>query len=77
MFMHITSCFYSDSYPDLNFFKHSLLPLWQKSAVKSGLGMPNERGLDVRLADTSSGDYVSKWGIHDELTNQILKTLSL
>lgn len=65
--------FSSNSNFDREVFINNILPVWQKSAVYAGFNKPNWRGLDLRFADHSAGDYVSKWGIHNEIVKSNFK----
>ncbi len=51
---------------------HDLLGSWQSACVSAGLGMPNERGLDIRDGMDAAG-YVGKWGLDLEMTKAHVK----
>lgn len=46
-------------------------------SVKSGLGKPNRRnGIDLKMGSNNEdklADYISKWGMADEMTQAHLK----
>jgi hypothetical protein len=50
-----------------------LYDIWVKCCLRHGLGEPSrERGIDVRDGSYAS-DYISKWGLEDEITKANLK----
>lgn len=57
---------------ELNSIRQSLLSLWQKACVSSGLSCPNDHGVDL-VDGTYASAYVSKWGIEEEMTKGHLK----
>ena len=46
-----------------------ILPTWQRSCISSGLGKPNDHGVDISEGE-SANNYISKWGLDLELTKQ-------
>lgn len=54
--------------------KSKLLEEWQKSALKSGLQKPNERGLKIDAVNSSEMvTYLSKWSVGSELQSDSVK----
>jgi hypothetical protein len=57
---------------ELYLLSQSLLSLWQKACVSSGLSCPNNHGLDL-VNGTWASAYISKWGMEEEMTKGHLK----
>lgn len=49
-----------------------LLPAWQCACASSGLGKPNQHGVDIRDGEAAT-NYITKWGLDLELTKQHTK----
>ena len=62
---------------DLQIIESELYELWAEKCVKSGLGKPNRRnGLDLKMGSNNEdvlADYISKWGMAEEMTQAYLK----
>ena len=62
---------------DLQIIESELYELWAEKCVKSGLGKPNRRnGLDLKMGSNNEdvlADYISKWGMAEEMTQAHLK----
>lgn len=72
-------CFLDKQYSseDLQIIESELYEFWAEKCVKSGLGKPNLRnGIDLRMGSNNEdmlADYISKWGMADEMTQSHLK----
>ena len=72
-------CFLDKQYEaeDLQIIESELYELWAEKCVKSGLGKPNRRnGLDLKMGSNNEdmlADYISKWGMAEEMTQAHLK----
>lgn len=72
-------CFLDKQYAaeDLQTIESELYELWAEKCVKSGLGKPNRRnGLDLKMGSNNEdilADYISKWGMAEEMTQTHLK----
>ena len=62
---------------DLQIIESELYELWAEKCMKSGLGKPNRRnGLDLKMGSNNEdvlADYISKWGMAEEMTQAHLK----
>lgn len=62
---------------DLEIIESELYELWAEKCVKSGLGKPNRKnGIDLKMGSNSEdmlADYISKWGMAEEMTQAHLK----
>ena len=59
--------------PDFDTYRDILADLWIKACVNSGLNAPSmQHGLDIRDG-TYAQQYVSKWGLENELTKGHIK----
>jgi hypothetical protein len=62
---------------DLQIIESELYELWAEKCVKSGLGKPNRRnGIDLKMGSNNEdmlADYISKWGMAEEMTQAHLK----
>ena len=72
-------CFLDKQYAaeDLQTIESELYELWADKCVKSGLGRPNRRnGIDLKMGSNNEdmlADYISKWGMAEEMTQAHLK----
>lgn len=72
-------CFLDKQYSseDLQIIESELYEFWAEKCVKSGLGKPNRRnGIDLKMGSNNEdmlADYISKWGMADEMTQAHLK----
>ena len=72
-------CFLDKQYAkeDLEIIESELYEYWAEKCVKSGLGKPNRRnGLDLKMGSNNEdllADYISKWGMAEEMTQAHLK----
>ena len=72
-------CFLDKQYSkeDLQTIESELYELWAEKCVKSGLGKPNRRnGIDLKMGSNNEdmlADYISKWGMAEEMTQAHLK----
>lgn len=72
-------CFLDKQYQeeDLEIIENELYELWADKCVKAGLGKPNRRnGIDLKMGSNNAdtlADYISKWGIAEEMTQAHLK----
>lgn len=72
-------CFLDKQYSkeDLQTIESELYELWADKCVKSGLGKPNRRnGIDLKMGSNNEdmlADYISKWGMAEEMTQAHLK----
>ncbi|SIO38183.1 hypothetical protein SAMN02745945_03040, partial [Peptoclostridium litorale DSM 5388] len=72
-------CFLDKQYSseDLQIIESELYEFWSEKCVKSGLGKPNRRnGIDLKMGSNNEdklADYISKWGMADEMTQAHLK----
>jgi len=57
----------------LRYVKSDLLEQWQSACVSAGLPKPNKHGLSLDDG-TRAAEYVSKWGMENEMTKGHLKT---
>ena len=62
---------------DLQIIESELYEFWAEKCVKSGLGKPNRRnGIDLKMGSNNEdmlADYISKWGMAEEMTQAHLK----
>lgn len=72
-------CFLDKQYAaeDLQIIESELYEFWAEKCVKSGLGKPNRRnGIDLKMRSNNEdmlADYISKWGMAEEMTQAHLK----
>lgn len=72
-------CFLDKQYAkeDLEIIESELYEYWAEKCVKSGLGKPNRRnGIDLKMGSNNEdmlADYISKWGMAEEMTQAHLK----
>lgn len=72
-------CFLDKQYAaeDLQIIESELYEFWAEKCVKSGLGKPNRRnGIDLKMGSNNEdmlADYISKWGMAEEMTQAHLK----
>lgn len=72
-------CFLDKQYAkeDLEIIESELYEFWAEKCVKSGLGKPNRRnGIDLKMGSNNEdmlADYISKWGMAEEMTQAHLK----
>lgn len=58
---------------DMRTIKRSIFADWQRACIRKGLGTPDfSHGVDVKDG-THASEYVSKWGIEDEITKSAAK----
>jgi hypothetical protein len=62
---------------DLEIIESDLYEFWSEKCVKQGLGKPNrEHGIDLKMgsnAEDMLADYISKWGLAEEMTQAHMK----
>lgn len=72
-------CFLDKQYSkeDLQTIESELYELWADKCLKAGLGKPNRRnGIDLKMGSNNEdmlADYISKWGMAEEMTQAHLK----
>ena len=72
-------CFLDKQYAaeDLQIIESELYEFWAEKCVKSGLGKPNRKnGVDLKMGSNNEdllADYISKWGMAEEMTQAHLK----
>lgn len=72
-------CFLDKQYAaeDLQIIESELYEFWAEKCVKSGLAKPNRRnGIDLKMGSNNEdmlADYISKWGMAEEMTQAHLK----
>ena len=67
---HVHFLFFFDqnfNHEQIEQLKKQLFPLWEQACARVGLGTPTfERGLDIQDGSYAA-DYISKWGMEDEV----------
>jgi len=72
-------CFLDKQYTkeDLEIIEKELYEYWAEKCVKAGLGKPSLRnGIDLKMgsnSDDTLADYISKWGMAEEMTQAHMK----
>lgn len=72
-------CFLDKEYADedLKLIESELYDFWSQKCVKAGLGKPSrEHGLHLKMGSNQENvlaDYISKWGMADEMTQAHMK----
>lgn len=67
--VHFHEIFFVGAYVDAEEIEERFYQLWSLSLDREGLDCSREHGVDVQVGNEKIGDYVTKWGLDNELAS--------